>query len=163
MKDPVMLADGNSYERSAIANWMQNSMTSPISRMPIASATLVPNRALKASIEAWRKEHSYPQEPTYSIMLAKQNRDTNQTCDTSDEKVKTNKQEAEHKPNVGFRHGSMVQSDEFRSASSVIRHRLSVATSVSTSSSRVALATGNLIVLIQIHCCFRHSLLPPIR
>lgn len=60
MVDPVMDADGNTYERWAITRWLEKSQQSPITRMPIASRMLVPNRALKAIIDDWRKKNNVP-------------------------------------------------------------------------------------------------------
>ena len=60
MADPVMDADGNTYERWAITRWLEKSQQSPITRMPIASRMLVPNRALKAIIDDWRKKNNVP-------------------------------------------------------------------------------------------------------
>ena len=54
MDDPVMDSEGNSYERSAIEHWISIRGTSPITRAPLLGSSLVPNRALKAAIEAAR-------------------------------------------------------------------------------------------------------------
>ena len=55
MQDPVIaVADGNTYERAAIVEWLKKSQTSPITRQPLASSQLVPNRALKDAIDAYR-------------------------------------------------------------------------------------------------------------
>ena len=60
MADPVMDADGNTYERWAITRWLEKSQQSPITRMPIGSRMLVPNRALKAIIDDWRQKNNVP-------------------------------------------------------------------------------------------------------
>jgi len=52
MKDPVIDNDGNSYERSAIEEWLSRSATSPITRGPLNASDLKPNRALRSAIEA---------------------------------------------------------------------------------------------------------------
>lgn len=57
MKDPVMDSDGNSYERSAIETWLSSHPTSPITRRPLRSADLIPNRDLKAAIEEFLATH----------------------------------------------------------------------------------------------------------
>lgn len=54
MTDPVIDPDGNSYERSAIENWLQQNGTSPITRQPLNLIDLRPNRALKAAIDEYR-------------------------------------------------------------------------------------------------------------
>eukprot|EP01045_Picozoa_sp_COSAG04_P020055 COSAG04_NODE_2012_length_5004_cov_3.098063_2_plen_209_part_00 len=52
MRDPVMDPEGNSYERSAVEDWLSRSPTSPVTRAPLAAHQLAPNRALKSLIEA---------------------------------------------------------------------------------------------------------------
>jgi U-box domain len=61
MVDPVLDTEGNSYERSAIRQWLRQSRTSPLSRQPLTERMLVPNVALKSVIheimgEVWVKE-----------------------------------------------------------------------------------------------------------
>jgi hypothetical protein len=57
MRDPVVAADGHSYERSAIARWVGRAKgggaaaTSPKTGLPLAHLGLVPNFALLASID----------------------------------------------------------------------------------------------------------------
>ncbi len=51
MKDPVIGPDGQTYERSAIVDWLKHHGTSPITREPMDVSQLVPNRALKVTIE----------------------------------------------------------------------------------------------------------------
>ena len=47
MKEPVFTCDGHTYEKSAIANWLINHNTSPITGLVLANKNLVPNWALK--------------------------------------------------------------------------------------------------------------------
>jgi hypothetical protein len=54
MVDPVIDPDGNSYERHAIEDWLQQNGTSPITRAHLAAADLRPNRALKQAIDEYR-------------------------------------------------------------------------------------------------------------
>ena len=55
MTDPVILGDdGNTYERSAITNWLNSNHTSPITRVHADVRNLYPNRALKNLIETYR-------------------------------------------------------------------------------------------------------------
>ena len=58
MRDPVMCADGHSYERTAIATWLQSHATSPNTNLPLAHLLLVPNIALRNSIEEWVQQTS---------------------------------------------------------------------------------------------------------
>ncbi|GMI16310.1 hypothetical protein TrLO_g11968 [Triparma laevis f. longispina] len=45
-KDPVIDPEGNTYERSAILEWLLANSTSPITRTPLTPIQLTPNRAL---------------------------------------------------------------------------------------------------------------------
>jgi Mg-chelatase subunit ChlD len=58
MTDPVMDTEGNSYERSAIEAWLERNSTSPITRNPLTTGMLAPNRALQTLIEEWMMAHS---------------------------------------------------------------------------------------------------------
>lgn len=51
-KDPVICADGFTYERTAIVDWFQRSGNSPMTNEPLEHKGLVPNRALKNLIAA---------------------------------------------------------------------------------------------------------------
>ena len=53
MDDPVLTADGNTYQRSAIAEWFrQGHLRSPLTNLPLAHRRLVPNMELRAAITA---------------------------------------------------------------------------------------------------------------
>ena len=52
MKLPVIAADGNSYERTAIEKWFRDGkLTSPITNLLMSHQELIPNRALLSSID----------------------------------------------------------------------------------------------------------------
>ncbi len=51
MCDPVLAADGHTYERYAIEGWLRGHGSSPVTRQQLANKTLVPNRALREVIE----------------------------------------------------------------------------------------------------------------
>lgn len=51
MKDPVVDPEGNSYDREAILSWLEKNSTSPITRNPLRAEDLVPNRALKETMD----------------------------------------------------------------------------------------------------------------
>ena len=53
MVDPVVDNEGNTYERSAIENWLARSNSSPITRAHLTPSMLQPNRALRDAIEAY--------------------------------------------------------------------------------------------------------------
>jgi hypothetical protein len=51
MTDPVLMRDGRTYERAAIAAALEQSPVSPISRQPLLIDDAIPNRALKNLID----------------------------------------------------------------------------------------------------------------
>ena len=52
MMDPVVAADGNSYERAALEAWFAAGNTvSPSTGAPLSHKTLLPNWALKCLID----------------------------------------------------------------------------------------------------------------
>ena len=57
MRDPVICADGFSYERVAIERWLQSHNTSPKTNGQLESRILIPNRNLKILIEEWKVEN----------------------------------------------------------------------------------------------------------
>lgn len=50
MQDPVLAADGYSYERLAIEQWLMNHDTSPMTNARLPNKNLIPNHALRSSI-----------------------------------------------------------------------------------------------------------------
>ena len=50
---PVVAADGNTYERLAIEAWLQRSDTSPLTNEPLSHKGLVPNMLVKAIIDEY--------------------------------------------------------------------------------------------------------------
>merc|ERR1712216_1019869 len=56
MKDPVVTADGHSYERAAIEEGFQHQCTSPLTGATLASKVLIPAHALRSAIEEWPGE-----------------------------------------------------------------------------------------------------------
>lgn len=55
MEEPVLAADGYSYERSAILQWLQlGHTTSPMTNQPLEHPGLTSNRALRAAIQQWK-------------------------------------------------------------------------------------------------------------
>ncbi|NWI53425.1 WSDU1 protein, partial [Calyptomena viridis] len=54
MKDPVIAADGYSYEREAMELWISSRRrSSPMTNLPLPSLLLTPNRTLKMAIARW--------------------------------------------------------------------------------------------------------------
>jgi hypothetical protein len=52
MRDPVVAADGHTYERAAIQRWFKGHNTSPVTNVPVPHKHLNPNIALRAIIRA---------------------------------------------------------------------------------------------------------------
>jgi hypothetical protein len=50
MSDPVICADGHSYERESIARWLVNHQTSPKTNAQLEHTTLIPNHTLRGAI-----------------------------------------------------------------------------------------------------------------
>ena len=46
MREPVIDSEGNTYEKSAILEWLKTSNKSPVTRNVISASRLVPNRVL---------------------------------------------------------------------------------------------------------------------
>ena len=55
MLDPVICADGHSYERASIEEWLQGHGTSPSTGADLPHRHLVPNIALRKVADEWRK------------------------------------------------------------------------------------------------------------
>lgn len=52
MEDPVITADGSSYERASIEAWFKKTDRDPLTNAIVASKALIPNKALKSAILA---------------------------------------------------------------------------------------------------------------
>ncbi len=57
MDDPVVLADGFSYNRAAIIEWLAIRKISPLTGEPVENA-LMPNIVLRVMINDWRQQHN---------------------------------------------------------------------------------------------------------
>ena len=53
MSDPVICASGHTYERTNIERWLTTKNTSPSTGVQLRSRRLIPNYALRDSIEEW--------------------------------------------------------------------------------------------------------------
>ena len=59
MRDPVSTADGHTYERAAIARWFaQGKTTSPNTGAALKHQNLIPNIALRQTIEEWADKNN---------------------------------------------------------------------------------------------------------
>ena len=54
--DPVIFADGHTYERDAIATWLRRRETSPMTgeSFPGRRIVLLPNHAMRSQVEEWK-------------------------------------------------------------------------------------------------------------
>uniref|UniRef100_A0A3Q2YEW2 WD repeat, SAM and U-box domain-containing protein 1 n=1 Tax=Hippocampus comes TaxID=109280 RepID=A0A3Q2YEW2_HIPCM len=58
MREPVLAADGYSYEREAITMWINTrNRSSPMTNLPLLTTLLTPNHTLKMAIARWRTNH----------------------------------------------------------------------------------------------------------
>ncbi|XP_061924784.1 WD repeat, SAM and U-box domain-containing protein 1-like [Entelurus aequoreus] len=56
MKDPVIAADGFSYERESMESWLRGKKrSSPMTNLLLKTTLLTPNRALKMAISRWKR------------------------------------------------------------------------------------------------------------
>lgn len=58
MRDPVMVADEQTYERSSIEGWLQHHNTSPATNAELPHKNLTPNHALRNAIEEWQESYA---------------------------------------------------------------------------------------------------------
>jgi hypothetical protein len=57
MHDPVCTADGQTYERSSIEEWLRLNNTSPLTGALLSHKGLSPNIALRQAIEEWEEKY----------------------------------------------------------------------------------------------------------
>ncbi|XP_039167670.1 U-box domain-containing protein 33 isoform X2 [Eucalyptus grandis] len=55
MEDPVMAADGHTYEAEAIREWLNRHDTSPMTNLQLQNLDLIPNRIVRLAIQEWRR------------------------------------------------------------------------------------------------------------
>lgn len=56
--DPVIAADGFTYERSAIEDWLTRKKTSPMTNVPLEHERLIPNLSVSRALKAFFWEYS---------------------------------------------------------------------------------------------------------
>ena len=54
MVEPVVAADGQSYERTAIERWLATKSTSPMTGEALVHSFLAPNHTLRRQIREWQ-------------------------------------------------------------------------------------------------------------
>ncbi|KAL0734366.1 hypothetical protein Bca4012_010576 [Brassica carinata] len=57
MSEPCVAADGYTYDRRAIEEWMADRRTSPVTNLPLQNTNLLPNHSVYAAIVEWRREN----------------------------------------------------------------------------------------------------------
>ena len=60
MDDPVVAADGHTYNREDIENWFKEHNTSPHTNEEFEDKILRPNISMRRQINAWREQHGLP-------------------------------------------------------------------------------------------------------
>ena len=55
MNDPVIVADGHTYERTAIERWLQTNTMSPKSGTELECKMLFPNHSMRGQIREWQE------------------------------------------------------------------------------------------------------------
>lgn len=81
MVDPLVSRYGQSYERSAIMEWIGNGNTScPLTRHPLRLSDLISNHTLQQQITTWlQQEHNQSKLQVYHNKLVVQQRNSNNT------------------------------------------------------------------------------------
>ena len=59
MEDPVITADGHTYDRASISIWLQNHNTSPITGLPLRDKVLIPNISLRYLIREYVQRNGH--------------------------------------------------------------------------------------------------------
>eukprot|EP00930_Biecheleria_cincta_P044380 TRINITY_DN30501_c0_g1_i2.p1 TRINITY_DN30501_c0_g1~~TRINITY_DN30501_c0_g1_i2.p1 ORF type:complete len:873 (+),score=173.18 TRINITY_DN30501_c0_g1_i2:167-2620(+) len=65
MEQPVITSDGHTYERAAIAKWLEDHGTSPKTGQELPDKVLRPNHALRTQIIAFREKKGMPPLPPW--------------------------------------------------------------------------------------------------
>ena len=58
MTDPVVTADGHTYDREAIELWLRRKGTSPLTGEPLEHLMLTPNHIVRGMCRRYSKENS---------------------------------------------------------------------------------------------------------
>ncbi|KAJ4875839.1 putative U-box domain-containing protein 53 [Raphanus sativus] len=57
MSEPCVAADGYTYDRRAVEEWMEDHRTSPVTNLPLQNINLLPNHTLYTAIVEWRRSN----------------------------------------------------------------------------------------------------------
>jgi hypothetical protein len=111
MQDPVVAADGQSYERAAIAEWFRRGhRTSPVTNQRLPSLTLTPNARLKAVIA------DFVAKLPRRRLERQLRRDRELAIAMSFEETETPRPPAQHADAAAAEEGAEDRADEARSA-----------------------------------------------
>jgi large subunit ribosomal protein L40e len=68
-QDPVVAADGNTYSRHAITEWLKDHETSPLTNLPLQNKILIPNLAMLSVVRTLFKDEvkDQPKPYTYEV------------------------------------------------------------------------------------------------
>jgi len=55
--DPVVIADGHTYERIAILQWFKKKYTSPVTNLPVDPSIVVPNTSFREQVLALQEKY----------------------------------------------------------------------------------------------------------
>ena len=58
MHDPVIAADGHSYERAALEAWLAQHSSSPVTHQPLPHTRIVDNVLIRSAIATHREDTS---------------------------------------------------------------------------------------------------------
>ncbi len=56
MHDPVVAADGFSYERLALEKWFRSRASSPMTNLPLPTRLVFPNNSMRQAVGEWREQ-----------------------------------------------------------------------------------------------------------
>ena len=88
MQDPVVAADGHTYERSAIARWLKTSDKSPLTGSLLSHKNLVPNYMLLSSLQQLDASNAKVASPIKgSLMKTKEDKDENNVIDRQEKNI----------------------------------------------------------------------------
>jgi hypothetical protein len=79
MEDPVLGADGHTYEKAAITEWLRVHATSPMTREPMNVQGLRPNHSLKSMIQRFKAAPAITVVPVQPKQQKKQTKQQSQT------------------------------------------------------------------------------------
>lgn len=77
MRDPVIVSDGHTYDRSQIVRWFYSNNTSPLTGLVLPNKDLIPNYSLKSLIENFLTQNRNTNQMDSSNMIIVENEEVN--------------------------------------------------------------------------------------